>query len=79
MKEELLKNLISERVKRQQVVQTQRRIYSGVLGVLESRLLSGDISEKEYREKKAQYIDTLFELYMKDIISFEELQRKMNA
>ena len=49
-----------------------------VLGHLEKRLIAEEISEAEYRKRKAQYIDALFELYMKDIISFEELQEKIN-
>lgn len=49
-----------------------------VLGHLEKQLMSGEISEVEYRKRKAQYIDALFELYVKDIITYEELQQRIN-
>lgn len=48
------------------------------LGILEQKLLNGEITEKEYKEKKAAYIDTLFELYVKDIITKEQLYEKLN-
>lgn len=50
-----------------------------VLGHLERRLMEGEISEEEYKQRKAQYVDTLFELYVKDIITYEDLQRKLNS
>lgn len=78
---DLLKNLINEYVRQQQTAQTKRRIRnrkSDILGTLENRLLSGEISEAEYKQKKARYVDSLYELYAKDIITFEELQRKIN-
>lgn len=40
--------------------------------------MAGDITEAEYKEKKVRYIDALFELYVKDIITYEELQGKLN-
>ena len=49
-----------------------------LLGKLEVMLLTGEISEEEYKEKKATYIDTLLELYVKDIITKEELYKKLN-
>lgn len=49
-----------------------------VMGILEKRLFSGEISEVEYKQRKARYVDSLYELYIKDIITFEELQRKIN-
>lgn len=48
------------------------------LGMLEQLLLSGEITEEEYKEKKAVYIETLLELYIKDIITKEELYEKLN-
>jgi hypothetical protein len=81
MEEELLKNLIGEYVRQQQAAQTERRIRGrklDVLGHLEKRLLSGEITEKDYRMKKTRYVDTLYELYIKDIISYEELLGKIN-
>lgn len=50
-----------------------------VLGHLEKRLMAGKISEAEYKKRKAQYIDVLFELYVKDIITYDELQEKLNG
>lgn len=48
------------------------------LGHLEKLLLSGEITEEEYKEKKAVYVETLLELYIKDIINKEELYEKLN-
>ena len=48
------------------------------LGHLEKMLLAGEITEEEYRKKKAAYVDTLFELYVKDIITEEELKERLN-
>lgn len=51
-----------------------------VLGhLVEKRLMAGEISEAEYKKRKAQYIDALFELYVKDIITYDELQEKLNG
>lgn len=49
-----------------------------LLGRLEMMLLAGEITEDEYKEKKAAYVETLFELYIKDIITKEELYEKLN-
>lgn len=49
-----------------------------LIGKLEVMLLTGEITEEEYKEKKATYIDTLLELYVKDIITKEELYKKLN-
>lgn len=48
------------------------------LGYLEQLLLSGEITEEEYKEKKTVYVETLLELYIKDIINKEELYEKLN-
>lgn len=48
------------------------------LGHLEKLLMSGEITEEEYKKKKAMYIETLLELYIKDIITEEELKEKLN-
>lgn len=48
------------------------------LGHLEQQLLNGEITEEEYKEKKAVYVETLLELYIKDIINKEELYEKLN-
>ncbi len=48
------------------------------LGHLEKLLLSGEITEEEYKEKKAVYVETILELYINDIISKEQMQEKLN-
>lgn len=48
------------------------------LGHLEKLLLSGEITEEEYKEKKAVYVETLLDLYINDIINKEELYEKLN-
>ncbi len=48
------------------------------LGHLEQMLLAGEITEEEYREKKAIYVEILLELYINDIITKEELYEKLN-
>lgn len=49
-----------------------------MLGHLERLLLDGEISENEYRERKAVYVETILELYVKGIISKEEMLEKIN-
>lgn len=48
------------------------------LGRLEKLLLAGEITEEEYRKKKAVYVETLLEMYVKDIITEEELKERLN-
>lgn len=48
------------------------------LGHLEKLLLSGEITEEEYKERKAVYVETILELYIKGIIGKEEMQDKLN-
>lgn len=48
------------------------------LGHLEKMLLAGEITESEYKKKKTIYIETLLELFIKDIITEEELKEKLN-
>lgn len=48
------------------------------LGTLEKMLLAGEITEEEYKVKKAVYVETLLELYIKDLITKEELYEKLN-
>lgn len=48
------------------------------LGHLEKMLMDGQISEEEYKKKKTVYIETLLELFIKDIITEEELKEKLN-
>jgi hypothetical protein len=49
-----------------------------VIGKLEQRLLDGEITEEEYKEKKALYVETILELYCMDIITKEEMYEKLN-
>lgn len=48
------------------------------LGRLEQMLLSGEITEEEYKEKKKTYVETLLDLYIKDLITKEQLYEKLN-
>ena len=48
------------------------------LGKLEKLLLAGEITEEEYRERKAVYVETILELYVKGIINKEEMKEKLN-
>ena len=48
------------------------------LGHLEKMLMDGKITEDEYKKKKAVYVETILELYIKDIISEEEMKKKLN-
>lgn len=73
--------MMGEYVKQQQAAQTERRIRDrkpDVLGHLEKRLLSGEITSAEYKKRKSRYVESLYELYVKDIITYEELQEKLN-
>ena len=48
------------------------------LGHLEQLLLSGEITEDEYKERKAVYIEVILELYIKGIINKEVMLEKLN-
>lgn len=48
------------------------------LGKLEQMLMEGKITEDEYKEKKAVYVETVLELYCMDIITKEEMYKKLN-
>ena len=48
------------------------------LGHLEKLLLNGEITEDEYKERKAAYVETILELYVKGILSKEQMQEKLN-
>lgn len=58
-------------------VHIQGRVYE-MLGHLEQMLLTGKITEDEYKKKKAWYVETLLELYIRDIITEEELKERLN-
>ena len=48
------------------------------LGHLEQLLMNGEITEEEYKKKKALYVETILELYIKDIITEDEMKEKLN-
>lgn len=48
------------------------------LGKLEQMLMEGKITEEEYKEKKAVYVETILELYCMDVITKEEMYKKLN-
>ncbi len=48
------------------------------LGHLEKLLMQGEITEEEYKQRKADYVETILELYVLGIISKEQLQEKLN-
>lgn len=48
------------------------------LGRLEKLLLKGHITEEQYKEKKTAYVDMILELYIRDIISKEEMYARLN-
>lgn len=49
-----------------------------MIGHLEKMLMNGEITEEDYKKKKAFYVETLLELYIKGIITEEELKEKLN-
>lgn len=49
-----------------------------MLGKLEKMLMNGEITEEEYKKKKAWYVETLLELYCLGIIEEDELKEKLN-
>lgn len=48
------------------------------LGRLEKLLLKGHITVEQYTEKKTAYVDMILELYIRDIISKEEMYSRLN-
>lgn len=48
------------------------------LGKLEKMLMAGEITEEQYRERKAAYVETILDLYIKGIIDKEQMQEKLN-
>ena len=48
------------------------------LGHLEKMLMDGTITEEEYKERKAVYVETILELYIKGIINKEEMYERIN-
>jgi len=76
-----LEEQIIKYLQEQQPAKTRERITAGrknIIGRLEQLLMSGRITTEEYKKKKVEYVDTLFELYADDIITKEELKEKLN-
>ena len=48
------------------------------LGHLEQMLMTGEITEEEYRERKAVYVETILELYINGILTKEQMEEKLN-
>lgn len=48
------------------------------LGKLEKLLLSGEITEEQYKERKAVYVETILEMYVKGILTKEQMQENLN-
>jgi hypothetical protein len=48
------------------------------LGNLEKLLMKGEITEEEYKERKATYIETILELYCMGILTKEQMKEKLN-
>lgn len=48
------------------------------LGHLEEMLLNGEITEEEYKDRKAVYVETILEMYVMGIIGKDELYEKLN-
>lgn len=49
-----------------------------MLGKLEQMLMNKEITDEEYKKRKALYVETLLELYCLGIITKEEMQDKLN-
>ena len=49
-----------------------------IIGHLEQKLMNGEISEEEYTKKKTLYVETLYELFIKDFITEDELKERLN-
>lgn len=48
------------------------------LGHLEQLLMTGEITEEEYRERKSVYVETILELYIMGILTKEQMEEKLN-
>ena len=48
------------------------------LGRLEKMLLAGEITEEEYKERKAAYVELILELYINGLLDRDEMEEKLN-
>jgi hypothetical protein len=53
-------------------------VVMNALGHLEKLLLAGEITEEQYKERKAAYVETILELYINGLISKEQMQERLN-
>lgn len=60
------------------IIKPREQKSMNTLGKLEKMLLAGEITEEEYRERKAVYVETILELYVKGILTKEQMQEKLN-
>lgn len=49
-----------------------------MIGKLEQMLMEGKITEEEYKERKATYVETILELYCLGILTKDQMQDKLN-
>lgn len=49
-----------------------------MLGKLEQMMMNKEITEEEYKERKALYVERILELYCLGIITKEQMQDKLN-
>lgn len=70
-----IKNLL-EGIKATEAPAEEPRTF--VIGHLETKFMNGEISEEEYTKRKMMYIETLYELFIKDFITEDELRERIN-
>lgn len=51
---------------------------ASIIGHLERRYLAGEITIEQYKEKKMNYIEMLYQLYIRDFITLCELKDKID-
>ena len=49
-----------------------------LIGHLDILLLKGEITEEEYQERRKKRTEMILEMYIKGIISIEEMYEKLN-
>ncbi len=59
-------------------VPTEEEPPTFTIGHLEQKFMNGEITEEEYTKRKMMYIETLYELFIKDFISEDELKERLN-
>lgn len=48
------------------------------LGLLERMFLAGELTDDEYKERKAVYVEAILELYIIGVLTKEEMEDKLN-